>query len=41
MTENPEIGSLVDAGGIATNCHDMGDGPPVLFVYLRGLPQAS
>jgi 2-hydroxymuconate-semialdehyde hydrolase len=36
MTENPEIGESVDAGGIATNCHDMGDGPSVLLLHGSG-----
>ena len=36
MVENPEIGTLVDAGGISTNCHDMGDGPPVLLLHGSG-----
>ena len=36
MTENPEIGSLVGSGGIATNCHDMDDGPPVLLLHGSG-----
>ena len=36
MVENPEIGTFVDAGGISTNCHDMGDGPPVLLLHGSG-----
>jgi 2-hydroxymuconate-semialdehyde hydrolase len=36
MTENPEIGKTVDAGGIATNCHDQGTGAPVLLLHGSG-----
>ena len=34
--DNPEIGRTDDAGGIATNLHDRGDGPPVLFLHGSG-----
>jgi 2-hydroxymuconate-semialdehyde hydrolase len=31
-----EIGRTVDVGGIATNYHDEGDGPPVLLIHGSG-----
>jgi 2-hydroxymuconate-semialdehyde hydrolase len=31
-----EIGRTIDAGGVATNYHDLGDGPPVLLVHGSG-----
>ena len=34
--ENPEIGKTLDAGGIATNYHDHGDGHPVLMIHGSG-----
>ena len=34
--ENPEIGSTIDAGGIATNYHDSGQGAPVLLIHGSG-----
>ncbi|GHH42819.1 2,6-dioxo-6-phenylhexa-3-enoate hydrolase [Lentzea cavernae] len=33
---NEEIGLSVDVNGIATNYHDLGDGPPVLLVHGSG-----
>ena len=36
MAENPEIGKTVDAGGIATNCHDQGGGAPVVLLHGSG-----
>ena len=36
MTDNPEIGNTIDAGGIATNCHDQGNGAPVLLLHGSG-----
>lgn len=33
---NEEIGRTVDVGGVATNYHDLGDGPPVLLVHGSG-----
>lgn len=33
---NPEIGTTVDVGGIATNVHVAGSGPPVLLVHGSG-----
>ena len=33
---NPEIARTVEAGGIATNCHDLGAGPPVLMIHGSG-----
>ncbi len=36
MTENPEIGNTVSAGGIATNYHDMGSGAPVVLLHGSG-----
>ncbi|BAO43854.1 alpha/beta fold hydrolase [Thiolapillus brandeum] len=35
-TENPEIGREIDAAGIATNYHDVGDGSPVLLIHGSG-----
>lgn len=34
--ENPEIGKTVDAGGIATNYHDLGAGFPLLMLHGSG-----
>lgn len=34
--ENPEIGRKIDAAGISTNCHDEGDGFPVLLIHGSG-----
>jgi 2-hydroxymuconate-semialdehyde hydrolase len=36
MEENPEIGRTVDVGGIATNYHRAGDGPPVVLIHGSG-----
>ncbi len=33
---NPEIGLSIDAGGIATNYHDMGDGFPLVMIHGSG-----
>jgi pimeloyl-ACP methyl ester carboxylesterase/nitrite reductase/ring-hydroxylating ferredoxin subunit len=33
---NPELGDSVDVGGIRTNYHDVGSGPPVLLVHGSG-----
>lgn len=34
--ERPEIGRRLDAGGLATNVHVAGDGPPVLLIHGSG-----
>ena len=36
MSESPEIGSTIDAGGISTNYHDTGTGHPVLMIHGSG-----
>ncbi|WP_334046575.1 alpha/beta fold hydrolase [Burkholderia cepacia] len=36
MSSNPEIGRRIVAGGIDTNYHDVGDGPPVLLIHGSG-----
>ena len=36
MSDNPEIGRTLDAGGVATNYHDHGDGRPVLLIHGSG-----
>jgi len=36
MSTNPEIGRRIVAGGIDTNYHDLGDGPPVLLIHGSG-----
>jgi hypothetical protein len=33
---DPEIGSSINAAGITTNYHDMGDGDPVLLIHGSG-----
>lgn len=33
---NPEIGVSIDAGGIKTNCHDVGTGDPVFLIHGSG-----
>lgn len=33
---NPEIANTIDAGGIATNYHDVGHGSPVLLIHGSG-----
>lgn len=34
--DNPELGRTVRAAGVATNYHDLGDGPPVLLIHGSG-----
>lgn len=34
--ENPEIGASIDAGGIRTNYHDLGEGPPLVMIHGSG-----
>lgn len=36
LITNPEIGRTVQAGGIATNLHDVGSGAPVLLIHGSG-----
>ena len=36
VSENPEIGRTLDAGGITTNYHDHGEGRPVLMIHGSG-----
>ncbi|MEM7543389.1 MAG: alpha/beta hydrolase [Pseudomonadota bacterium] len=36
MSASPEIGNSIDAGGIVTNYHDLGNGAPVLFLHGSG-----
>lgn len=36
IQQNPEVGLTAIAGGIATNYHDQGSGPPVLLVHGSG-----
>jgi 2-hydroxymuconate-semialdehyde hydrolase len=35
-TDNPEIGKTVNAGGLATNYHDIGSGPTVVLLHGSG-----
>lgn len=35
-SNSPEHGSIIDAGGISTNYHDMGEGYPTLFIHGSG-----
>jgi 2-hydroxymuconate-semialdehyde hydrolase len=34
--KNPEIANTIDAGGIATNYHDQGEGQPVMLIHGSG-----
>lgn len=34
--DNPEIGSMIEAGGIATNYHDVGEGFPIVLLHGSG-----
>ncbi|PQA87382.1 alpha/beta fold hydrolase [Hyphococcus luteus] len=36
MSDNPEIGKSVDAGGVKTNYHDLGEGRPVILIHGSG-----
>ncbi len=36
MENNPEIANSIDAGGIRTNYHDVGNGEPVLLIHGSG-----
>jgi 2-hydroxymuconate-semialdehyde hydrolase len=36
QTDNPELGRTIVAAGIETNCHDVGDGPPVMLLHGSG-----
>lgn len=36
MSDNPEIGKFIDAGGVRTNYHDMGEGRPVILIHGSG-----
>jgi len=36
MSTNPERGRRIVAGGLDTNYHDVGDGPPVLLIHGSG-----
>lgn len=36
MQTNPEIGRSILGGGIRTNYHDLGEGPPVLLIHGSG-----
>ncbi|HAC33684.1 MAG TPA: 2-hydroxy-6-oxo-2,4-heptadienoate hydrolase [Gammaproteobacteria bacterium] len=36
MSENPEIGQFIDAGGIRTNYHDLGEGEPTVMIHGSG-----
>ena len=35
-TQNPEIANSINAGGIQTNYHDVGNGKPVLLIHGSG-----
>lgn len=35
-TANPEVGLQIDAGGITTNYHDLGEGSPILLLHGSG-----
>lgn len=36
MSDNPEIGLSLQTGQVATNYHDLGEGPPVLLIHGSG-----
>lgn len=36
QSPNPELGRRIDAGGIATNVHDLGQGEPVFLIHGSG-----
>ena len=36
MSGNPEIGKTIDAGGVKTNYHDIGEGRPVILIHGSG-----
>jgi 2-hydroxymuconate-semialdehyde hydrolase len=36
MSANPEVASSIRAAGLLTNYHDVGQGPPVLFIHGSG-----
>ncbi len=36
MSDNPEIGKFIDAGGVKTNYHDLGEGRPVMLIHGSG-----
>lgn len=35
-TATPEVGKQIDAGGVRTNYHEAGDGPPVVLIHGSG-----
>lgn len=36
MSDNPEIGQFIDAAGIKTNYHDLGEGAPTVLIHGSG-----
>ncbi len=36
MSDNPEIGQFIDAAGIKTNYHDLGEGEPTVLIHGSG-----
>jgi len=36
MSDNPETGKSIDAAGVKTNYHDMGEGRPVILIHGSG-----
>ena len=36
MSDNPEIGKSIDAHGVKTNYHDLGEGRPVILIHGSG-----